>query len=78
MFKRLGFHSDDMALALVLWLCSLPLVGILAVPLFGWQVGGLVALVLLVAAMAMCWTACGWKLVSDWKRKESSNDHDQH
>lgn len=72
MLKRLKFQSDEMALALVLWLCSLPLVGILVVPFFGWTVGGLVALVLFVVAMAMCWGACGWKLVSDWKRKEIS------
>ena len=63
MVKRLGFHSDEMALALVLWLCSLPLVAILVVPFFGLKVAGIVALVLLIVAMAMCWGACGWKLI---------------
>ena len=62
MFKRLGFHSDEMALALVLWLCSLPLVALIVIPFFGLKVGGIVALVLLIVAMAMCWGACGWKM----------------
>lgn len=64
MFKRLGFHSDEMALALTLWLCSLPLAAILVVPFFGLKVAGLVALALLILAMAMCWGACGWKTLN--------------
>ena len=44
MFKRLGFLSDEMALAITLWLCSLPLVVILVVPFFGLKLGGLAAL----------------------------------
>ena len=64
MFKRLGSHSDEMALALTLWLCSLPLVAILVVPLFGLKVAGLAALVLLIVAMAICWGACGWKMLN--------------
>jgi hypothetical protein len=61
MFRRLGFHSDEMALAFVLWLCSLPLVGLIVIPFFGLKVAGIVALVLFFAAMAICWGACGWK-----------------
>ena len=72
MFKRLGFHSDEMALALVLWLCSLPLVAILVVPFFGLKVGGIVALVLLIVAMAMCWGTCGWKLIRGEKQEGRS------
>ena len=41
MFKRLGFHSDEMALALTLWLCSLPLVAMLVIPFLGLRVAGL-------------------------------------
>ena len=62
MFKRLGYHVDEMALALVLWLCTLPLVGLLVIPLFGLKVAGIVALALLVAAVVICWGICSWKI----------------
>ncbi len=62
MFRRLGFHSDEMALALVVWLCSLPLVALVVIPLFGLKVAGVVALALFFVAMAICWGICGWKV----------------
>lgn len=62
MFRRLGFHPDEMALAFVLWLCSLPLVALIVIPLFGLKTAGVVALVLFFVAMAICWGACGWKV----------------
>ena len=62
MLKRLGFHFDDMALALVVWLCSLPLVALVVIPLFGLKVAGIVALALFFVAMALCWGICGWKV----------------
>ena len=63
MRKRLGLHSDEMALALVLWLCSLPLVALIIIPFFGLNAAGLVATALLFVAIAMCWGACGWKVL---------------
>ena len=62
MLRRLGFHSDEMALALVLWLCSLPLVALVVIPLFGLKVAGVAALALFFVAMAVCWGICGWKV----------------
>jgi len=62
MFRRLGFHSDEMALALVVWLCSLPLVALVVIPLFGLKAAGIVALALFFFAMALCWGICGWKV----------------
>ncbi|HLB48062.1 MAG TPA: hypothetical protein VJL59_13735 [Anaerolineales bacterium] len=62
MLKRLGFHFDEMALALVVWLCSLPLVALVVIPLFGLKMAGIVALALFFAAMAVCWGMCGWKV----------------
>lgn len=61
MFRRLGFHSEEMGLALLVWLCSLPLVALIVVPFFGLKTAGVAALVLFFIAMAMCWGACGWK-----------------
>ena len=62
MFRKFSTHSDDMALALVLWLCTLPLVGLFVVPFFGLKVGTIVAVALFIAAVAICWGICGCKL----------------
>lgn len=62
MFRRLGHHSDEMALAFGVWLCTLPLAGLIVIPLFGLKVAGIVALALLVAAVAICWGICSWKV----------------
>ncbi len=61
MRRRLGLHSDEMLLAFAVWLCSLPLVALIVIPLFGLKVAAIVMLALFLAAMAICWGACGWK-----------------
>jgi hypothetical protein len=61
MFRRLGSHSDEMALAFFLWLCSLPLVALVVVPFFGIRTASEAAVALFFVAMALCWGACGWK-----------------
>jgi len=61
MFRRLGFHFDEMVLALVVWLCSLPLVAFVVIPLFGLKVAGVVAVALFFIALVVCWGSCGWK-----------------
>ncbi len=65
MLKRLGSHSDSMILALVVWLCSLPLVLFIVAPLLGLKAAGMVALVLLFAALAICWGVCSWNVLQD-------------
>lgn len=65
--QRLGFHSDEMALATVVWLCSLPLVGLIVIPFFGLKTAGVAALLLWAILMAICWGACGWKIVKERK-----------
>jgi hypothetical protein len=60
--RKLHFDFGDMALALVLWMCSLPLVGLLVVPFWGMKVGAVVAVVLFFVAMAICWGVCSWKI----------------
>lgn len=61
MLKRLRSHLDDMMVAFLIWMCTLPLVGLLVVPFFGWRVGLAVAGALFIAVMAICWGICGWK-----------------
>ena len=56
---------DDMAVAIVIWLCTLPLVGLLVIPFFGLKIGLIVAVALFIVAMIICWGICGWKLFRD-------------
>lgn len=62
MFRKFSANLDDIALALVLWLCTLPLVGLLIVPFFGLKVGLVVAVALFIVAMVICWGICSWKI----------------
>ena len=50
--------SETMATTLVIWLCSLAVIGLVVTPLFGARVAGLTALGLLVALLIGCWTIC--------------------
>ncbi len=45
-------------LALFVWLCTLPLVGLLVVPFFGWGAGLTVAAALLIVILILCWLLC--------------------
>lgn len=40
MFKLTHFHAEDMALALIIKVCTLPLVTLVVAPLLGARVGG--------------------------------------
>lgn len=60
MFKRFASHFDDMALAILIWMCTLPLVGLLIFPLFGLKISLLVAAGLLIGILVICWGMCGW------------------
>ena len=62
MLRRISGHFDDMAVVVVIWMCVLPLVGLLVIPFFGLKVGLVVAAALFIAAMGICWGICGWKL----------------
>jgi hypothetical protein len=44
-------------LALLIWLCTLPIVALLVV-FFGWGVGLAVASVLLIVILIVCWLLC--------------------
>ena len=70
MLKRLGFHSDEMLLAFAVWLCALPLVGLILIPRFGFQAAGIAALVLLFIFVAICWGACSWKIANGQQQRK--------
>jgi hypothetical protein len=63
MLKRLrhllgGFQDTTLFLTLMLWICVAPLVLVLVVPLFGWEIGLLAAALTLLIALALCWGIC--------------------
>ena len=62
MLNQISRHFEDLALAIVLWMCTLPLVGLLVFPLFGLKITLLVAAVLLIFILVVCWGICSWKI----------------
>lgn len=62
MFRRFASHFDDMVLAIVIWLCTIPLAGLLIFPFFGLKISLLVTAGLLIAILAICWGICSWKI----------------
>lgn len=50
--------SEVMALALMLWLCCLVIIGLTIVPLFGVKAAAVAAVVSLVALLIICWRIC--------------------
>lgn len=62
MLRHFASHFDDMALAIIIWMCTLPLVGLLIFPFVGLQISLLVATGLLIAILVVCWGICSWKI----------------
>lgn len=62
MLKRINYRFDDMILAVVVWMCTLPLIGLFVLPFLGWKVSLLVATGLLITLLIICWGICGWKI----------------
>lgn len=58
MREKLKLHADAMAITIVLWLCSLPLIALLILPLFGPAAALWTALALLVVFLVLCWGVC--------------------
>lgn len=63
MLRRFASHFDDMALALIIWMCTLPLVALLVFPFFGLKISLMVAALLLLGILVICWGVCTWKII---------------
>ncbi len=68
-------------LAVFVWVCTLPLVGLLAVPFLGWGLGLMVAFALLIIILVVCWLLCFGALPGpmsglDWRTEEVSEDEE--
>ncbi|MDP2777485.1 MAG: hypothetical protein Q8O48_07565 [Anaerolineales bacterium] len=62
MLRRFANRFDDMALAILIWMCALPLVGLLIFPFFGLKISLLVLAGLLIAILVICQGICSWKI----------------
>lgn len=55
-------HISWMTTSALLWLCTLPLIGVLVLPWFGARVAVVAAVVLLVASVTACYAICAWQV----------------
>lgn len=55
-------HISWMATSLLLWLCTLPVIGVLILPWFGARVALIVTAGLLVASVTACYAICTWQV----------------
>lgn len=62
MQKQIRTHFDEMVLAIAVWICSLPLIGLLIIPLLGLKAGLVVAALLFILVIIICRGICGWKI----------------
>ena len=60
---------DVMGLILVVWLCALPFIGLVVVPLFGVKAAVVVAALLLIAMFVYCWGNCIPQVVRFYREK---------
>lgn len=56
------FRGTPLFMALMLWVCALPLVTILVVPFLGWSVAAYLAGFLLLADVLACFILCRFRL----------------
>jgi len=69
---------DTMGMVLILWICALPFIALVGIPLFGFQIGAGIAIGLLIAMLLICWGLCIppiLRLYRD-KRKQSQRSNE--
>jgi hypothetical protein len=55
-------HTSWMVTSLLLWLCTLPVIGVLILPWLGARVALIVAATLLLASVTACYAICTWRV----------------
>ena len=66
MNQTTGFQLEIMLFTMLLWVCTVPIIGLVVVPWLGVKTAVIVALVLLPVFLAVCWGICGWYLIKKW------------
>ncbi len=62
---RFHLGSETMLTTIVIWLCTLPLVGLFVLPFFGTKGALLAAGMLFMIALLLCWGICSWRIYKD-------------
>lgn len=65
--KTARFQDTTLFLAFSLWLCTLPLLALLALPFLGWQLTASLAGLLLILDLFGCWLLCVFRLPKNLK-----------
>ena len=80
MANKLRIDLGDMALALAVWFCTLPIIGFIVIPLLGRPQALIISIAAFFLIMAICWGSCGVKqykaLSRDQKKNSSSGNCD--
>ena len=74
-FDAAGDDGGAVLLAFATWLCTLPLLLLVTVPLLGWRAGGALALVWLGAVAAVCFAICARRIRFAGPRGTSEGSH---
>ncbi len=72
--KRFLPGLDTMGLTLAMWMCTMPLIAFVIVPLFGAQLAISVAIGLLILMLAFCWLSCIPKVIAEYRGKSTPSD----
>lgn len=65
-----------MGLLLVVWICSLPFIGLVIAPLFGGQTAVSVAVALLAVMLILCWGRCIPMVVQQYRQRKQGSSPD--
>lgn len=63
MWNHQADRGTPLLLALAVWACTLPFIGLLIVPALGFGVAATVAAIALVVILAICWAVCWWPML---------------
>lgn len=65
MKQKNGIQIEGMILPILLWVCALPIIGLVIIPWFGLKTAVAVALILLVLLLLICWSMCGGSFIKN-------------
>lgn len=71
----MGTRSETMTMALLTWVCALPLIGWFVLPWLGWRAALGIGVGLLVALLIVCWLICSAFPSRIWAQREPYERH---
>lgn len=62
-------RGEGLVIALLIWLCSLAVIGLLVTPTFGASIAVTLALILLLVLLALCMALCTATTGAEWRSR---------